>query len=302
MGMPQGNRIKNLSSRAVEIGANEGITNLVGRSLSFIGQQITSSPVKKKKDIIDNYSNEKRYLNVGGGNFLKKDWRVLDFYTDWYDYDPVFIDYDVDLEKKNQWPIDTKSYDLVYTSHTLEHLTNTAVEHTLAEAYRILSPGGTIRINVPDLSVACRAYEEDRRNWFEEVWLENYTDSIYYAKNKCAGYELEFYLLSFFATYLARKQYQEIDFQQVRHDWKKLERSVFFDKYSNKISDEWQAEFPGWHRNWFTAEKLERKLRNAGFVDIVETDCRQSRIPEMCTTQFDKRPHISVYVEAKKPV
>ena len=50
--MNQGNSIKTLISRAKEIGANEGITNLVGRSLSFIGQEITSSPVKKRKILL----------------------------------------------------------------------------------------------------------------------------------------------------------------------------------------------------------------------------------------------------------
>lgn len=298
--MPLSNRVKKLGSEVIEIFHNEGITNLTGRSLRFIGEKITTSPVKRKKKIIDNYSSENKFLNVGGGDFLKENWRVLDFYTDWYDYDPVFIDYDVNLEEEKEWPINTESYDLVYSSHTLEHLTDTAVEHTLTESYRILSPGGTIRINVPDLNVACRMYDEGRIEWFEEVWLENYTDRIYYANNKCPGYELEFYLLSFFATYLSRKQHQEVNFQQIRDDWQDLEVEIFLDKYSNKILDEWQAEFPGWHRNWFTAERLEQKLRNAGFTDIVETDCRQSRIPEMCTTEFDNRPHISVYVEARK--
>jgi len=251
--------------------------------------------------VIENYSSDRKYLNIGGGDFLKEDWRVLDYYTDWYDYASVFIDYDINLEKKNQWPIDTGDFDLVYSSHTLEHLTDSAVEHTLREAYRILSPGGTIRINVPDLSIAIRAYEENSIEWFENVWLENYTDSVYFAENKCPGYELEFYLLSFFATYLARVRHTETNFQRVREDWKEKGVETFLDTYSNMIRDEWQAEYPGWHRNWFTPDRLKRLLSSVGFTNTIETDCRQSRIPEMCTSEFDKRPHISVFVEAEKP-
>lgn len=284
----------------MEVYKEGGITNLVGRSLCFAGDSITNNS-NSKKEVIKNYSSDRKYLNIGGGDFVKEDWRVLDYYTDWYDYDPMFIDYDIDLKKKSQWPIDTGDFNLVYSSHTLEHLTDAAVEHTLQEAYRILSPGGTIRINVPDLSIAIRAYEQDSVEWFENVWLENYTDNVYFAENKCPGYELEFYLLSFFATYLARIRHPGTNFQRVRKDWKKNEMEAFLDKYSNKIHDEWQAEYPGWHRNWFTADKLKQQLSSVGFTNTIETGCRQSRIPEMCKSEFDKRPHISVFVEAEKP-
>lgn len=293
-------RVKRLSRRAIEVYKRRGLTELTGRSFKFVGDNLIAASSKPKEEVIKNYSDDEKYLNVGGGDFLKENWRVLDFYTDWYDYDPIYVDYDVDLEERNRWPIETESYDLVYSSHTLEHLTDETVEHTLKEAFRILSPGGTIRLNVPDLNVACRAYDEGRLDWFEDVWLENYTDSTFYAEDKCQGYELEFYLLSFFATYLARDRYRETDFQQVRDDWQDLEIDAFLDKYSNMIRDEWQAEKPGWHRNWFTADRLERELSNAGFTNIAETDCQQSRVPEMCTTEFDSRPHISVYVEAEK--
>jgi len=288
-----------LTDQAMEVYREEGIRNLVGRSIRFAGDSIIEKTTKE--EVIENYSSDRKYLNIGGGDFLKEDWRVLDYYTDWYDYASVFIDYDINLEKKNQWPIDTGDFDLVYSSHTLEHLTDSAVEHTLREAYRILSPGGTIRINVPDLSIAIRAYEENSIEWFENVWLENYTDSVYFAENKCPGYELEFYLLSFFATYLARVRHTETNFQRVREDWKEKGVETFLDTYSNMIRDEWQAEYPGWHRNWFTPDRLKRLLSSVGFTNTIETDCRQSRIPEMCTSEFDKRPHISVFVEAEKP-
>jgi len=288
-----------LTDQAMEVYREEGIRNLVGRSIRFAGDSIIEK--NTKEEVIENYSSDRKYLNIGGGDFLKEDWRVLDYYTDWYDYASVFIDYDINLEKKNQWPIDTGDFDLVYSSHTLEHLTDSAVEHTLREAYRILSPGGTIRINVPDLSIAIRAYEENSIEWFENVWLENYTDSVYFAENKCPGYELEFYLLSFFATYLARVRSTETNFQRVREDWKEKGVETFLDTYSNMIRDEWQAEYPGWHRNWFTPDRLKRLLSSVGFTNTIETNCRQSRIPEMCTSEFDKRPHISVFVEAEKP-
>ena len=54
-----------------------------------------------------------------------------------------------DLRRPLPW--NNNSVDVVYSSHTLEHLSKDAGEHLLAECYRTLKPGGIIRIVVPDL-------------------------------------------------------------------------------------------------------------------------------------------------------
>jgi len=289
-------------ARAVDLLRNEGLKPFLGHGCRFIGNRlIRSHDIDRKSAIIERYSETDRYLNVGGGEFVKEDWRVLDYDTDWYDYDPILIDYELDLEARTQWPIESDSYDIVYSSHTLEHLTDETVEHVLEEAYRVLRPGGTIRLNVPDASLAIRHYEQDHLDWFENVWLETYTESVYFAEDKCPGYELEFYLLSYFATYLARVRFAETDFATVRADFQTMDHREFLTEYSTRIRDEWQQRYPGWHRNWFTAARLRALLEATGFDDITETNCRQSNHPELCTTHFDNRPHMSVFAEAKKP-
>ena len=54
-----------------------------------------------------------------------------------------------DLRRPLPW--NSNSVDVVYSSHTLEHLSKDDGEHLLAECYRTLKPGGIIRIVVPDL-------------------------------------------------------------------------------------------------------------------------------------------------------
>ncbi|QWF71565.1 methyltransferase domain-containing protein [Methylomonas paludis] len=54
-----------------------------------------------------------------------------------------------DLTKPFPWP--DASVDVVYSSHTLEHLSKQQGRRFLAEAYRVLKPNGIIRIVVPDL-------------------------------------------------------------------------------------------------------------------------------------------------------
>lgn len=46
----------------------------------------------------------------------------------------------------------------VYSSHVLEHLTDSEARPFLAEMRRVLEPGGVIRLVVPDLEVICRNY------------------------------------------------------------------------------------------------------------------------------------------------
>lgn len=51
--------------------------------------------------------------------------------------------------------------DVIYSSHMLEHLDRAAGQRFLAEAHRVLKPGGVIRIAVPDLRMLVDRYNAD---------------------------------------------------------------------------------------------------------------------------------------------
>jgi len=74
-----------------------------------------------------------------------------------------------DLTTRFPWP--DASADVVYSSHTLEHLSRDEGRHFLGESHRVLKPGGTIRIVVPDLAVIIRRYlgQEIRADAFVEA-------------------------------------------------------------------------------------------------------------------------------------
>lgn len=48
--------------------------------------------------------------------------------------------------------------DLVYACHVLEHFSHARVPRVLAEWTRLLRPGGTLRVAVPDFAAVARAY------------------------------------------------------------------------------------------------------------------------------------------------
>jgi predicted SAM-dependent methyltransferase len=79
---------------------------------------------------------------------------------------PQFINVDINLaQRPDMWldvrrglPFATGTVDAIYTRHVLEHFYHDELTRVLADAHRTLRPGGGIRILVPSLEVACRAY------------------------------------------------------------------------------------------------------------------------------------------------
>jgi len=57
-------------------------------------------------------------------------------------------------------PVASGTFDAVYSSHVLEHLTEEDGLRLAREMFRILKPGGVCRIVVPDLEGICRLYLE----------------------------------------------------------------------------------------------------------------------------------------------
>jgi SAM-dependent methyltransferase len=92
----------------------------------------------------------KKLINIGCGRTYHPDWEN-------YDLAPVHPEIKkINLERS--LPLPGKSYEAVYCSHVLEHLSRSRVPQVLKEFARILQPGGICRIVVPDLAEIARAY------------------------------------------------------------------------------------------------------------------------------------------------
>jgi predicted SAM-dependent methyltransferase len=61
-------------------------------------------------------------------------------------------------------PIDDCRVSILYSSHFLEHIPKSQVKAFLLECYRVLKPGGVIRLVLPDFEEMCREYILRRDN------------------------------------------------------------------------------------------------------------------------------------------
>jgi len=89
------------------------------------------------------------YLNVGCGDHFSSDWNNLDL---------VRCEGVEPFDIRRPLPYPDGSFDVVYSSHVLEHLTPDGGGQFLREQFRVLKSGGICRIAVPDLEEICRIY------------------------------------------------------------------------------------------------------------------------------------------------
>jgi predicted SAM-dependent methyltransferase len=84
---------------------------------------------------------------------------------------------DLWLDARNGLPYRTASVDSVYCTHVLEHFYHNELLKVLSECSRVLKPGGGIRLIVPNLNHAIRAYTQSRYEWFGDQFPHHF-DSL----------------------------------------------------------------------------------------------------------------------------
>ncbi|TFB11129.1 methyltransferase domain-containing protein [Candidatus Marinimicrobia bacterium MT.SAG.3] len=99
-------------------------------------------------------------LNIGGGKGHPKleGWSIVDL------RDTADIRMNI---TKDPLPFDDNSVDVIFCSHTLEHIFPVQLDYVLGQFYRVLKPGKSIlRILVPDIALAIEAYSEKNEQFF----------------------------------------------------------------------------------------------------------------------------------------
>ena len=100
-------------------------------------------------------------LNLGAGpNWHKDDWYILDHKIK--KNNGLKISGDL-----NKIKLKSNSCDLVFISHTLEHIPNIQIQNVLTEINRVMKKEATVRILVPNLEILAKAYVKKDKKFFK---------------------------------------------------------------------------------------------------------------------------------------
>jgi ubiquinone/menaquinone biosynthesis C-methylase UbiE len=93
---------------------------------------------------------KQKLLNLGCGSFIHEEWTNVDFVST----NENVIPYNLLLGI----PFNSNTFDAVYHSHVLEHFKKSSALFFIKECYRVLKPGGCLRVVVPDFESLCGEY------------------------------------------------------------------------------------------------------------------------------------------------
>jgi SAM-dependent methyltransferase len=186
-----------------------------------------------------------------------------------------------DLRKGIPYPDNT--FHAVYHSHFLEHLDTSASELFLRECYRVLRPGGVLRIVVPNLEYYINLYNSSLCSLYAAVdisaraQIENHKKSIFLLLNQLIDHE---------PTGTAEQ----------KHLYRKIELWI-------RGTTSQTGEMHRWMYDSFTLHQL---FEDTGFRDITKNSHNTSRITRWKEWKLDsqndftpKKPE-SLYMEGIK--
>lgn len=88
-------------------------------------------------------------LHLGCGDRYLRGWLNIDL-------ESRIADKKFDLTRP--WPYASKTVTCIYAEHFIEHVLYAQLEKLLLECYRVLKPGGAIRLSTPDLAYLVHCY------------------------------------------------------------------------------------------------------------------------------------------------
>ncbi|MEF3279760.1 MAG: methyltransferase domain-containing protein [Elusimicrobiota bacterium] len=265
-----------------------------------------------------------RLLNLACGDRFHKDWINIDFHSNSSSVIRVNILKGLDFE--------SNTFDAVYTSHFLEHLPKNKAVFVLKEIYRVLKPGGILRVVVPDLENIAREYlkileninNEDYKERYEWIILELLDQMV---RNKPGGEMIDIYnnVKKEKNLVLARYIQDRVGERLLENNFKKDLMNFSFDKVKNKIlylylklikylipSDIRDLIFVntsiGEKHCWmYDTYSLSKILTECGYLDIKRMAYNQSQIQnfnsyflDSDTNGFPYKGCSSLYIEGRK--
>ena len=252
------------------------------------------------------------FLNIGPGSFRHPMWRTTDKKYDDVSWTEIrrgvkqdSVDYYWDIYSAD--PLGEKDgfFKVIYSSHVIEHLFPQDIGFMMLEIKRLLEPGGVVRIVCPDVEQMANAYKVEDWPFFLNYLIaktgRHKTPMGILSRESQKAMSAEFLLE--YISLLTNKQNpfcldkdQCVDFLAKYGDiYKGFDDAVqFSSREVNKTV--------GGHVNWFTADKLIRIFRDAGFSRVEVSGYQKSKVAILRDARYFDRtdPEMSVFIEATK--
>jgi len=146
------------------VGAESQWYKLDGADIAFKGYifEAKSKPAAPARHARNATAGQRPLLvNVGCGMRIHPDWVNIDLHA----ARPGVIEHDISVSL----PQETNTCDAVYHSAVLEHIRPRDVDRFISECFRVLKPGGVMRVCVPDLENIAELYLRKLRDAVEGV-------------------------------------------------------------------------------------------------------------------------------------
>ncbi len=232
------------------------------------------------------------------------------FPLDWVRVDWKDADYEVNLSESPTLPFRDNSQKLIYTAHMIEHLSQESLPKLLNECYRILRPGGRIRIEAPDAEKLVNLYrtgDERMLGHFRKFRQDVIVKKFGYPENYL---EDHLSVLGEISNYIVEGQWVHVPVYASKEEFdeklKNLDLDQFFDWCISLQTPEQRKS--GGHQSAIYFSKFRSMLENAGFENVTQVDFGYTKIPELNLNNgfwsIKEKPHrtfYSLYIEAAKP-
>lgn len=299
------------------------IKKIIKKIFNLIGFEISKKHLNTQEKTYPQVSNEenqlyrmfypeesiknRRFYNIGAGSFFHPYWTNIDYHNNFYSQNQHIVNIEYDLMKMERLPLQDNCAEIIYISHVLEHITDTAVNNILLECYRVLKGGGILRIVQPDIDYYYNAYKRadyvffgkypktlEQKKW-EEKWFGVPMDILEQASIE------DMFLLYCFRSLspIVSDNHTKINSSEFKHLINK--NYIHTLNYFSSLCS-FNYDHPEYHINWFNKDKLTRFLRSAKFDNIMQSAYGKSVSPILRNTSlFDTTvPEVSLYVEAIK--
>ncbi len=246
--------------------------------------------------------------------------------------EPILKDDRLITDIRQPIPLESNAYEFVYAMRCIEHLTEEEADTFLSELYRILKPGGLLRVSCPDLEDIIRVYNRfiktignnpSDKQLLKHQWLMlEFQDQM--VRQKSGGRMMEMIAAGAYDPEFAKERYGDVfeSFipreaaisakpqklsmtQQLKHNIKKRLPFMFPQKPVATAAHPWDTlECNKWMYDEFT---LADALKRAGFINFQKQTPDHSQSPDwnkymLDTSNKGSYPfEPSLYMECIKP-